>query len=513
VLAAVALVVFAGASAASEASTKGDSRSISGAALTWVKNGEVTGLDPQINGQQTSWDILYRVYEPLVQLGENGTIEPWLAASWKQVSPTVYTFQLRHNVRFSNGRPMTPADVVASFNRVMNPKLGAFAASLLGIKKVVAEGAFAVRITLRQPSGVFLPQLTQLAASILPGKELKSGAFNPAKSLLGTGPYEVAQHLQNQSWTLVRNPYYWRRGYPKFAKLSIQIVNDAGARMAALRSGRADVATFDDPDTPKLLSGTPNLRIVTQSTSDYYVLDLDASGGTSKMHNQQIRQAISVALDRQEIIKLALGGTGLAVAGAGTVPNLPDACSVKKYATPDPARAKDLLASANASGLGFAIEADNAYPIFGKIAQVIQAQLQQIGLNPRIDAIEDGAWATKVYTKGDFDASISFYTAGVDNWTGLWNWSPTTNGFTKAFQLNDPGLNALLKKSQAMPHGKKRAAVFARMCDLAYRDASTMPIATRTQFVAYRTDRVQPRVQTFESSDNTLRYVAEFAKK
>jgi peptide/nickel transport system substrate-binding protein len=287
------------------------------------------------------------------------------------------------------------------------------------------------------------------------------------------------------------------------------IVNDQNARMAALRSGRADVATFDDPDTPKVLKGTPSVRVVAQDSSDFYAFDLNAIGKASKLKDPRIRSAIALAIDREQIIKLALGGSGRVVAGAGTVPGLPDACNITSFSKPDIDQARAMISAAGATGLEFGIEINTTLPIFSKIGQVIQAELQQAGLKPRLNPEEQASWIGKLHS-GSFDANITFYTAAVDNWFGLANWSPSTVGFTKGYAIDDAAYDRLLHESATLGQGKNRAAVFQRMCDLAAGHANMLPLATRSLFVAYRADRVRPHIQPFETHSDALRYIADF---
>src|SRR5262249_2884924 len=144
---------------------------------------------------------------------------PVLAQSWRQTSPTTYVFTLRKGVRFSNGRAVTPADVAGSLERVMDPKLATLWSGQLGIKGAEPSGTDQVKITLSKPNTAFVAALAGAPAVVLPMRELRAGTFDPKKQLLGTGPYKVAAHAQNESWTLVRNPYYWRAGVPKVGRL------------------------------------------------------------------------------------------------------------------------------------------------------------------------------------------------------------------------------------------------------------------------------------------------------
>ena len=93
-------------------------------------------------------------------------------------------------------------------------------------------------------------------------KELDAGTFNPKKEMLGTGPYEVVSHSLNQSWVLKANPYYWRKGDPKFAKLVINVNSNQAAQVAGLRSGTLGIVDFASPNVLTLLKGDSNIRVV-----------------------------------------------------------------------------------------------------------------------------------------------------------------------------------------------------------------------------------------------------------
>src|SRR5699024_8440424 len=146
--------------------------------------------------------------ETLVRIGPNFEIEPELATKWKTPNPTTYVFTLREGVKFSNGRPMTPADVVGSLNRLLVVK-ALWALQLDTVQDVVATGENEVTVNLKHPQTAFLATLANTPAAILPMKEIKSGALEPAKEMLGTGPFVVENHRQDVSWEFSRNKHYW----------------------------------------------------------------------------------------------------------------------------------------------------------------------------------------------------------------------------------------------------------------------------------------------------------------
>lgn len=168
--------------------------------LTWGKPSEMTTLDPQVSGDGTSWTVFYMVYDRLVSTNDDLSPRPELAELWRQISSTSYEFKLRANAAFSNGRPLTAKDVVGSFKRLLDPKRATvWGRQLASVKDVVAVDDHTVRFELSQPLTPLLAILAVSTTSILPIEEIENGSFDPTKTMLGSGPYMVVEHKQDES--------------------------------------------------------------------------------------------------------------------------------------------------------------------------------------------------------------------------------------------------------------------------------------------------------------------------
>ncbi len=223
------------------------------ATIVWGKPAEITGFDVHVAGTVASWEMYQMVYETLLTTDENLKLQPGLAESWQQTSPTTYVFKLRANAKFSNGRPVTADDVIGSLERIKNPETASYWSAQLGnIAKMEAPDDHTVTIELESPHPALLAALAHITAAIIPIKELKDGSFDPTKDLLGSGPFMVSEHKQDESWTFVRNPNYWQSGEPAADRLEVPIIPDESARMAALRDGRIDFTTFVYPTMGRL---------------------------------------------------------------------------------------------------------------------------------------------------------------------------------------------------------------------------------------------------------------------
>jgi peptide/nickel transport system substrate-binding protein len=280
-----------------------------GGAITWGKPSEVLSTDAHLSADGTSWVMYYLVYDTLVTTTDDLKIAPGLAESWEQPTPTTYIFKLRKNAAFSNGRPLTSTDVVGSLKRLADPKLGSYAGRQIGdVKSVVALDDHTVKLELEQPNTAVLSVLSVSMTAIYPIEELENGTFDPTKEMLGSGPFMVAEHRQDESWTLVRNPHYWRQGYPIVDKLLVRIIQDDAARLAALRDGSVDIANFENPDAATLLKGIPNVEPIVQKTTNYFRLDVSALQDNSPFKDIRVRHAMALALDRQRIVDAVFGG-------------------------------------------------------------------------------------------------------------------------------------------------------------------------------------------------------------
>jgi peptide/nickel transport system substrate-binding protein len=340
--------------------------------LIWGKPAEITGFDVHVAGTVTSWEMYEMVYETLLTADENLKLQPGLAASWEQTSPTSYTFKLRPGAKFSNGRAVTSEDVAGSLERIKDPKTASYWSAQLGdIDKIETPDAQTVKVVLKSPHPAFLAALAHISAAIIPIKELKAGTFDPAKQLLGSGPFAVKDHKQDESWSLARNPDYWAKGLPIADALQAPIIPDDSARMAALRDGRIDFTSFSNPDIAQTLAKTPNIAVAAQKTTNYYRIDVNALNPKSAFHDKRVRQAMNLALDRDAINNLVFGGT--------TAVDYPVPAAFGKSACKDTptyawprdkrlARAKELLKEAGAEHPHVSLMATSSDPVFAMIA-------------------------------------------------------------------------------------------------------------------------------------------------
>ncbi|MFG2000475.1 ABC transporter substrate-binding protein [Spirillospora sp. NPDC048911] len=479
---------------------------------THVDTGAATGLDPQMADVATSWQLMSLVYETLVTVGPDFSIQPLLAERWETPDPKTYVFHLREGVTFSNGRAMTADDVAGSLERLRKAK-SVWSGQLGPVTSVRKTGDGVVTVRLSEPYTPFLSALANVPAAVLPMKEIEDGSVKPKDEMLGTGPFTVAAHRQDVSWSFKRNAKYWSQGKPALEGLEISIAADEAARVAALQNGQASMAVLGNVDSRTTLRGAANVQVADQATTDYYYLFTNTRKPGSKLADPRVRTALNLAMDRGQIAQVATGGLGkpTAVTPAG----LPDACDPQALpsASGDLDKARELLKQAGAPNLSFTLSIYSTRPA-PAVAQVIQQNLKRIGVTVNIEQMDEASWAGKVYAaKPTFDAGLSWFAGYTDPAMTMRWWNPEQAIFNAAFTRPDKELNKLIAAAGRAAAGAGRKQALSAVCAKVDADAQMIPLVTRPATLGYRADMVSPGLYATEGYGNLLRLVADFRAK
>ena len=367
-------------------------------------------LDPTANASQAIDEVIdYNVLQHLVQLAPDGKIIPVLATAWTVSSGNqVFTFTIRKGVRFSNGDPLTPADVVFSLKRVYAPGSTYPYSKIFDVSSVTQVGGDQVRVTLTSPSWEWLYDLAAYSNGvILDPSTISSMATDP----IGTGPFKVTGEVTDYSVSLARNNRYW--GYePHVAGVVFRYFSNPNALNAALQSGQVNM--IDNLATPQDLSlfkSNPAYRVVAGLTNGKVQMTLNNAYGP--LQSKLVRQAILYATNKQAIIKAASGGYGIP-AGSDTVPADPFYVNLSNAYPYDPARARQLLAQAG-YGSGFSLALTLPPYFYAQLAApLIVSELGAVGIRVTVSTIDFPLWISQVFEAGDFQATIIDHAEGRD---------------------------------------------------------------------------------------------------
>jgi peptide/nickel transport system substrate-binding protein len=425
--------------------------------MAWAQ--DATGLDPQKQTAFSSLRLLELVYEPLVRLDSHLALQPAVAQSWAFAPDgRTLTFKLDPKARFHDGTAVTSADVRASFERILDQKTGAVArANFLSIAGIDTPDAGTVVFHLSQPDVPILTAMGDTNAAILPASAIQAGTVGT--KAIGSGPFKLRQWDPNAQEILDANPD-WAGGAPKIDGITIKVLPDETAILAALRAGRLDFALINDPLVAQLIAKGSKLRLNREPGLSYHVLQLNPS--RKPMDVLAVRQAISCAVDRQQVLDTASLGEGR-VTGPLTIPAYASDPATLFCYHPDLARAKQLMAQAGYPD-GFTatvIGANGEPPTAAADAQVLQSQLARIGVKLNIQMMELNVYVDR-WLKGDFDMAVAENGGRADPYTMYNRYWTKAGNLQKVSNYTDDTLDSLLQQGRAETDPAKRHDIFAR---------------------------------------------------
>lgn len=434
-------------------------QSSEGGTLELAVDQSPVGLDPHIVTAFSSFSVIGQIYDGLLETNADLQLEPALATSWEVSEDGLsYTFTLRDDVVFHNGRPMTSEDVVYSFNRIMNPDTGSPQASRFSeVASVEATGPYTVVFKLKQPFAPFLGNLTNL--SVVP-QEVVEEHGDLQQVAVGTGPFKLAEIVPDTYVRLEANPDYYREGEPKLAALKYNVVPESSTRAAGLRTGAYHLLPDVDPATAEILRGVPGVTLLGTQDLAYTLLGINVN--REPLNDPRVRRAINLAINREEIVQAVYFGN--AVPGGPLSPALTDwALPTSEYACYqyDPEAAKALLAEAGAEDLELEILTFGTIKVVSDLAQVLQAQLSDVGIEATVNIAEFGAFVQD-WKNSNFDVFVSLNGGSIDPDGYLYR-TFHTGGSTNVYGYSNPEVDALLEQGRTTTDFDARYDIYAEL--------------------------------------------------
>jgi len=446
--------------------------------LKYGTDAEPVGLDPHTVSSTSSIRIFRQIYDTLIDVDTEMNFIPSLAESWEQPDDLTYIFKLREGVKFHNGREMTAEDVKYSFERVLNPDTAAIGKSYYdSIDSIEVVDTYTVKFTLKEPFAPFMTNLTSLYGAIVP-KEVVEENGNLMQKACGTGPFMLKEWIPDNKVILEKNPDYFVEGEPRLDAIEYYVMTDESARVAALRTGSVDVIKLPASSIP-LVEGNADINILEYQSNDYsYVgfnLDLD------KFKDVRVRQAISLAINRQEIIDLVYDGNAKVT---GFVPEAMGRWAIDFQAEElyqqNIEKAKQLMAEA---GYADGFETTIAVGLLDDInatGEVLQKQLEQIGIKATIQNLESGqyvdAWKNRTH-----EMMVGRNGAGTDpNRAVAFFFSST--GSANVWGYSNPEVDELCNQGKVTVDEAEREAIYKEAQKLIVNDVPNLFIASPMEY-------------------------------
>jgi len=358
-------------------------------------------------------DILLQqqIYEKLVTLGQDFTVQPTLAVNWDSPDGKTWSFELQDGVTFSNGEAFTSEDVVYTMDRLRSKKLGSPMADVYAnVKSVTADDPTHVTFQLKKVDSEFPASLTDYRTLML-CKSVK----DPAKEAVGTGPFVLESISAEDRAILKKNPSYWGKDadgnqLPYLDEIDFVYSPDVAGQVQGLQGGSLNWVGGLSSEQKMTIESSPELKVATTNTN--YCFELQIRVDTEPGSNLAVRQAIMAGTDRQAIV--ALAAPGVADPGNGTLVGPAYASNYLDQSVPvDTAKAKQLLADAGyADGLDLKLVAQNTDPV-PAIATAWQAQMKEIGINVEIQQVPVDVYYADKGTDNWYEADFSIVDYGT----------------------------------------------------------------------------------------------------
>jgi peptide/nickel transport system substrate-binding protein len=440
---------------------------VKGGTLVYERQAETQSLDP-INLRNGNGDIFATelMYNGLVRsdpTGKTDNLVGGVADKWeKSTDGKTYTFHIRPGIKFSNGDPVTAADVKFTLDRFGDPKINqvmSVVAGGYGTSKVV--DASTVQVKLKQPVASFLYNISIFPAFIVPKDLVEKEGAAFFKHPVGTGPYMVKEFVRGSHLTLVRNPYYWERGKPYLDSVRYNFASDSNTRTLAVKNGDAQIADNVPFSQINTLTGDPKLKV--QSAKIPLFAGMWLNQTHAPLADLNVRQAMQYALNKDEINK------GI-FRGVGTIPNsiLPglkyDASATDQPPYPyDLAKAKALMAKSKfPKGFSTTLQYPSGLDAFKQLGLLMQQEYAAIGIKVKLIEL-DPAEVTDRFNNSDYQLTFpyGFTSSDVvvpDEYATFVANTPDIHGFFTHW--SDPAIAKQVEELTTTPDEAKRAELW-----------------------------------------------------
>ena len=439
-------------------------------------------LDPHFTNDQPSSRVAVQIYSQLVEVDENMHIVPGLATSWEHLDDLTTLFYLREGVRFHNGEELKASDVKFSLDRMINSPTVAHIINAVDRVEVVDD--YSVKIITKEPFGPLLYHLTHAAASIVNEKAVVEAGQNYGQHPVGTGPYQFVDWTVGDRVTMKAFDDYFG-GKQAIENLVFRNIVEGTNRAIALETGEADIVYDIEPIDKQTILDKDDLVLVEEESlqTAYFGFNMRKA----PFDRKEVRQAIAYAINAQDMIDAVEMGAGRP-ANSPIGPKVFGYNPEAKLYEQDYEKARELLARAGyPEGFRSTIWT-NDNPIRVQLAQVIQAQLRQIGIEIAIEVVEWGAFLDGT-SRGDHEMFIlGWVTVTGDADYGLYAlFNSATHGSAgnRSF-IENPRIDELLNNARQSTDPEERMALYGELQAIIQEEVPHVSLYTQFQNVGMK---------------------------
>src|SRR5579883_90591 len=471
---------------------------------------EPTSIDPLFHTFNPNNQIMRHIFDRLVHQDSRQRLVPGLALSWRPISETTWEFKLRPGVRFHDGTPLTPDDIIFSIGRAdkVPNSPASFAIYSKAVKRIDVIDPLTLHIDTGTPYPLLPADLSTIALQSKRAAEGKSSDdFNKGPAAIGTGPFKFVEWVPGTRLVLVRNNDYWGQK-PDWAKVTFRPISNSAARVAALLAH--DVDFIESVPTPDLgrLKGDPAVHLVETPSNRVIFLHLDTDRDRTPfvfdnegkpldrnpLKDLRVRKAMSKAINRSAIVERVMEGAAIP---AGQL--LPDgffAVSPNLRPEPyDPDGAKKLLAEAGYRD-GFRVTLHGPNDRFvndEKVEQAVAQMLSRVGIKTEVVALPQAIYFSRA-TNLEFSVMLLGWGADTGEPSSPLKSLLATFDKTKGFGTANRGrysnraLDATLTEALATTDDAKRSLLLQKATEIGINDLGIIPLHYEVTVWGMRSD-------------------------
>jgi peptide/nickel transport system substrate-binding protein len=415
------------------------------------------------------------VYETLVSFDKDNNIVPKLATSWEQIDPLTWKFYLRKGVKFHDGTPFTGEAVKFSIKRCTEGGGGSYTGF---IDEVEVVDDYTVILHLKNEFGPALNNLTDVVGAMMNPKFVEEKGKDIVQYACGTGPFKLEEYIPGTRAVFVKNEDYWDKP-AKLDRVEFRTIPEESTRVMALMSGEVDIAENPPPHEIANINKDKNLYVYVSPKYRTLYLSFNLEDkNVGGEENKALREAISYAINPQEIIDYLLEGLALPL-DKGFIPEgiIKDAFDPSLVRKPDVEKAKQILKEAGIEP-GRTVEfwvTRGRYLLDTATGEVIQDQLSKVGINADISVMEMGPMINAMK-----NLEHQMYQLA-------WGWT-TGDPYQVFYQLfhsssvwdlsafKDENLDKLIEEAGTTVDWNKRMELLNKAYKILYDDVSLIPI-------------------------------------
>lgn len=475
---------------------------VKGGTLSYAQGAKANSLDQHVSNTVSTRNIALNIFESLMTRDESNSPIPELAESVSTSSNgLVYTFKLRRGVKFHNGKEMTSADVLASYDRYK--RIGWEKATFTNVDKWSAPDANTFEITLKVAQPTFLEDLSSFVVPIVIIPAEQASAAPMRLDIVGTGPYRLAEFVADSHVKLIRYDGYQPNtafsdingfgGYKQACldSVNIRFSSEAGARVAGLQTGEFHVIEAVPAKSRGMLEKDKNIAL--RQLNNWGVNIATANYSAPPTDKLLIRKAVQAALDMDEIMEAATDGMYKLNIGFQYPGNAAYSEAGKEfYNMKNPALAKRYLAEAGYKNEPIVLLTNKDYPAHYNAAVVMAEQLKAVGINATLRVLD---WPTSIQTFEKESAGWNYF---FTTWViavasgpigSLKFLAPPQNTYKpQGAEGADKVFEAAWKDMLSQPNVKDRQAAFARAQHRVMEQGMGLPFGATVGLVGTRTD-------------------------